>query len=162
MSSSNNAYANQSQNILNALYAQTDPARQNIISRGTSFLQNPGGYDYTQSPIWPVSKLAAERNYQTAQNNILSNLPRGGVLEDAIARNAMAKADTLTNAAGTIGMDEYNKIYQLATGTAPATVAGLNTLANQQATQNMQEYSAKTGALGDIGLGAGMILAGKV
>ncbi len=161
MGSTDNAYSNQSQNIINALFAQTDPARQAIIKRGTNFLTGSPAFDVTQSPVWAPAKLGAERNYEQSRQNILANLPRGGVLEDALARNAMGKADTMTNMAGTIGQDEYNKIYGLATGTVPQAISGLTSLANVQAGANAQQNSAKTGALGDIGLGAGMILASK-
>lgn len=158
--SDSNPYQGQSANILNQLYQETTPIRQNLISRGTNFLSPQGGYDYTQSPAWGPAKLAAERNYQTARNDILGNLPRGGALQDALAQNTMAKADTLTRAAGQIGLDELNRVTGMAGG-GYQSATGLSGLASQQAATNAQQNAAKSGAMGDIGLGAGMILASK-
>ena len=154
-----NPYQAQASNIYNQLYQETSPIRQQLIGRGTNFLQ--GGYDYTQSPAWQPTKLAAERNYQTAQKDMMSNLPRGGGLQEALAKNITGRADTLTNAAGQIGMDEYNKVYGLGTGGGYQSAAGLTGLAGQQAAMNAQQNAAKSGAMGDLGMGAGMILAGK-
>lgn len=174
--SGSNQYQGQSANILNQLYQETTPLRASLIQRGMDFLTptktvkmpfggikvltNPKGYDYTQSPAWQPAKLAAERNYNNAREDILGNLPSGGALQEALARNAMSKADTLTRTAGTIGLDELNRVSALAGG-GYQSAAGLNALAGQQAATNAQMYAANQSAKGDIGMGAGMILASK-
>jgi hypothetical protein len=158
-SSTDNPYQAQASNIYNQLYQETSPIRQQLINRGTQFLQ--GGYDYTQSPAWQPTKLAAERNYERARGDILSNLPRGGGLQEALARNIQGRADTLTNAAGQIGMDEYNKVFGLGTGGGYQSAMGLTGLAGQQAATNAQQNAAKTQSYTDIGIGVGSILADK-
>jgi len=142
------------------LYKRTDPARQSIIDRGTNFLE--GGLDVTQSPMWGSGKNAAETQYQLARDATMANLPGGGALQSALATGETDKARTLTDLASRIGMDEYSKIYGLASGAPQQSMSGMGmagqtdaTLAGQQMYQNVQEDAQKNQLYSDLGAGIG-------
>jgi len=134
-----------------------------------------GGYDYTTSPAWEPGKLAAERAYQQQQQNILSNMPAGGGMQEAMTQADIARGTNLTNLAGDIGMDQYNKAYnfglaapQLGANVALGSLgqsagmgANMANLAGTRAQAAAQEQAGKYGKGGDVGLGAGMLLGGK-
>ena len=142
------------------LYNRTAPARQSIIDRGTNFLE--GGLDVTQSPMWGSGKNAAETQYQNARDAMMANLPGGGALQSSLATGETDKARTLTDLASRIGMDEYSKIYGLASGAPQQSMAGMGvagqtnaTLAGQEMYQNIQEDAQKNQLYGDLGAGIG-------
>ena len=142
------------------LYNKTGPARQSIIDRGTNFLE--GGLDVTQSPMWGSGKNAAETQYQNAREAMMANLPSGGALQSSLATGETDKARTLTDLASRIGMDEYNKIYGLASGAPQQSMSGMGmseqtgaTLAGQQMYQNVQEDAQKNQLYSDLGAGIG-------
>ena len=142
------------------LYNKTGPARQSIIDRGTNFLE--GGLDVTQSPLWGSGKNAAETQYQNARDAMMANLPGGGALQSSLATGETDKARTLTDLASRIGMDEYSKIYGLASGAPQQSMAGMGvagqtnaTLAGQEMYQNIQEDAQKNQLYGDLGAGIG-------
>ena len=142
------------------LYNKTGPARQSIIDRGTNFLE--GGLDVTQSPMWGSGKNAAETQYQNARDAMMANLPGGGALQSSLATGETDKARTLTDLASRIGMDEYSKIYGLASGAPQQSMSGLGvagqtdaTRAGQQMYQNVQEDAQKNQLYSDLGAGIG-------
>lgn len=142
------------------LYRKTDPARAAIIQRGMNFLE--GGLDVTQSPLWGSGKNAAEVQYKLARDQILQNTPGGGRLLDTLSDTDTAKARTLTDLASTVGMDEYNKIYGLASGTPQQTISGLSSalgsstaLQSAQMQANAVEDASKNQLYGGLGEGIG-------
>src|SRR3990167_7833828 len=80
-------YGNPSADLLARLsqdyYNQTQPLRTSMIDRSQSFLS--GGLDVTQSPMYGALKSGIEGQFGTARNNILSSLPQGGALLEALA-----------------------------------------------------------------------------
>jgi hypothetical protein len=127
-----------------------------------------GNLDYTQSPVWGASKNAAETQYRLARDQIMQNVPSGGRLLDTLSDTDTAKARTLTDAASNIGMDEYNKIYGMATGTPQQTISGLSSaegsatsLQGYQMQQNAIEDASKNQLYGNLGQGVGEAWGGK-
>ena len=146
--------------IAQDMYNKTNPARTEIINRGTNFLE--GGLDVTQSPMWGSGKNAAETQYQLARDATMANLPGGGALQSSLATGETDKARTLTDLASRIGMDEYNKIYGLASGAPQQSMSALGTagqtsatLAGQEMYQNIQEDAQKNQLYSDLGAGIG-------
>jgi len=131
--------------------------------------EKPKVFDVTASPMWDPTKMQAERSFDVAMDNILSQLAVGGGMNEAITDLNIGKASTLTSLAGQIAQDEYNKIYGLAAGAPQTTLGGLGgassamaSLAGQQAQASSMESAGKAGGLGSLGSGLGfMIGAGK-
>ena len=152
--------------IASQQYQATQPLRDSIISSGTDFLS--GTYNPAVSPAWAPGKLAAEQSYGNATNAIRQNIPRGGRLLSALTDADLNKAAALTSLGGSIGLDEYNKLYGTAMNVPGQTIAGLGTAAsldqtyalamqNLAAQQSMADDAAKAGTLGSLGSGAGLI-----
>ena len=124
--------------IAEKLYKQTNPMRKGIIGRGEEFMA--GGFDPTQMPMWDIGKAGIESQYGTARQNILSNMPAGGGLNEAMMQTDLSRANQLSGLGANIAQDEYNKLYGLATGTPQQS---MSTLANVGASQaNMQAQQA--------------------
>lgn len=144
------------------MFTESEPLRSQIIGRGERFLGDEGAFDVTQSPMWAPGKAAAEDVYSAAQEGILANLPRGGALQESLAETERGKARTLTDLAGQIAMDEYNKAYGLATLTPQQSLAGLSSLAGSEAMAQATEQAAGLGLIGSLfGAGGRIIAAGK-
>ena len=144
------------------IYGQTAPLRAGIIDRGNAFLQ--GNLDVTGTPMFQALRSGADQQYSRARENILANTPTGGALSDALAQNELAKARTLTQGAGGIAQDEYNKVYGLATGAPGAALSGLGSAGQaqaQQAAARAQERSAVINSKGQAWGGAGNAMGSK-
>jgi hypothetical protein len=151
-----NKKTDMAKNIAASLYLQTDPARQKIIDRGTSFLE--GDLDPRESPMYGPMKQATESSYNQARENILGNMPSGGGMASALAENEFSRAGNLSRAAGNIASDEYSKIYGFATGAPQTSLSGLTSLAGIDAQKNMANNQAKWNAAGGMGTGLGLLL----
>lgn len=123
--------------------------------------QPPMPYDVTRNPVWGAGRNVIENQYDVAKQNTLSNIPRGGALVDTLADVDKGRAQALGGLAGQISQDEYNKVYGMATGAPGQAMNTMSNLAGQQAMAASQEQAGKAGAFGDLGLGAGMVLAEK-
>jgi len=158
------------------LYSTSRPVWSGLGETFSNFLSQPFDVgDVTSSPLWEPGKLAAEQAYQNAQQNLLSNMPSGGALLQGLGDTERAKANTLTNLAGQVGQDRYNRyenmmdramnyglnMPQIALGGMTGSMGSLSNLAGTEAAANAQQQSAKLGKGGDLGLGAGMLLGGK-
>ena len=133
------------QDTLNAItklfWEQSDPARRNILQRGVNFLW--GDFDPSQSPAYAPGKNALEGQYGAARENILASMPSGGALYSALGDLEGARADSLTNLDSAMAQDEYNKIYQLATGMPATALTGASSAAGIDA--QLQNIAAQTG-----------------
>jgi len=102
---------------------QTAPIRSGVTSRLTDFLQ--GNFDPTASALYAPSKMAIEDQYGVARENLVSALPSGGGMYDAMAalegNRARSLADTVANIAG----DEYSKAYGVATSSPQMSMSGM-------------------------------------
>jgi hypothetical protein len=149
--------------IAQDMYYSTEPIRQTIINRGRDFLRGRGptgapGFSITHAPAYRVVRPNIEDQYQVARENLISNVPSGGALTQALGDLESNRAQSLQQLMGNIAMDEYNKIFGLATGTAPSSATTLATIGGQQAQAQMGAESNKVNAMGDLGLGIGMLL----
>ena len=147
-------------------YGQTKPARSNILGRGNEFLA--GNYDPSSSPLYAPGKFAAEQQFGTARDNIMSTMPEGGGLYDALAGANVSKAGALTGLEANISQDFFDKIYGAAFGAPQTAVSGLGgaggimgNLAGQQAQSNAAQSAGKSGMLGGFGQGVGSYMGGK-
>jgi len=131
--------ANQAAAMARDYYARTGEMRGNIIDRLTDFtsgqsnpitqynLMNPlnndlyrrsmkfmeGGLDPTASPEYAPIKMTAERQFDIARDQALSDTPAGGGLFDTLANIGSQKAATMTGQVGDIVKDEYNKAINM-------------------------------------------------
>jgi hypothetical protein len=91
----------------------------------------------------------------------LSNIPKGGQLTDQMSNVETARAGSLGQLGSGVAQDEYNKLYGMATGASGQAMGTLANIGGQQAMANAQQTAGKYGALGDLGMGAGMFLGSK-
>ena len=138
--------------------------RDILFSQGADFLKG----DYASIPTWNPIKKSVEDQFKTSQDQILSTLPRGGTLQNALSENIMNKGNQLSGAVG----DMYGDMTSLAMGVAPQAMSGSQTLANTASSQGMasnqlaaykqaQDDQNKLGAVSSASTGIGEIMAGK-
>ena len=117
-----------------------------------------GDFDPSSTPMYGAGKYALESQYGVAKENIMENLPQGGVLLDALANAEISKAGDMATMMGGISQDVYNKAYGMATGAPQTAVAGLSPLASAEASAQATEDAAKTGAKADAGTAMAILL----
>ena len=152
-------YSDRASKLAKKLYKDTVPIRRELIPGWQNFLQ--GDYDVSSNPVYGAGKSQIESQYDVARQNILSNLPSGGQLNEALVDTDVRRADALGGLAAQIAQDEYNKIYGFATGSPQASLSSMTSLAGSQAAAQAQETAGKYGAVGDIGGGLGMMFGMK-
>lgn len=144
-------------------YNITAPARTNILDRGQAFLE--GDFDPTESPVYDPSRRAIEGQYQQARQNVIAGSPSGGALQTNLANVEMGRAGNIGQMAGQVANEEYNRIYGAAFGAPQTSISGLSGLGSSQIAADAQQQAAETmgkyGAMGNMGAGAGMMLALK-
>lgn len=116
------------------------------------------GFDVTGTPTFAAYKNVADRSFQRARDNAISNLPSGGGLSSALINLEGQRADNLTQGAGNIYDAELARAMTLATGQTGVAMGGLGQAASAQALNAQaaaQQSAGKSGALG-TGLGAYM------
>lgn len=120
-----------------------------------------GALDVTASPLFAPVKQAAENQFQLANEQVLANLPAGGLLQEQLAENARSRGQTLTGAAGNIAQGELDRAFSLATGQPlqaqqglGSTVNALTSLAGQQAQASASSSAGKNQMLGNVGSSA--------
>ena len=135
---------------------------------GTQTGGNPFQVDPSASPLYAPGKFAAEQQFGTARDNIMSSMPEGGGLYDALAQTDISKAGALSGLEANISQDFFDKIYGAAFGAPQTAVSGLGgaggimgNLAGQQAQANAAQSAGKSGMLGGFGQGVGTWLGGK-
>ena len=148
--------ASQMSGIANALWGQTDPMRRGMISNWENMFSGDG-VDVSQSPMFGAGKHNISSQYNIARDNIKESMPAGGSLLDAIGKSYTSEAGDMAGMMGSIGQDEYNKAYGMATGAPQQAMAGLGAAGGL----NAQNYSSKLGKTGDLGMGAGYYMGGK-
>jgi hypothetical protein len=146
-------------NIAQDIYAGTSPNRKRLLSNQENFLE--GDYDISQNPVWGAGRGVIEDQYSVAEENVIGATPRGGALTDQITNLESNRADALGGLAAQVSQDEYNKTYGAAFGAPQQSMSTLTALSGQNAMANAQESAGKMGAMGDLGLGAGMYFGNK-
>lgn len=154
-------YGNPSADILARLsqdyYNQTQPLRTSLIGRSNNFLS--GGLDVTQSPMYGALKSGIEGQFGTAKNNIMSSLPQGGALLEALSNLEGQKASSLATGIGGLASDELTRAYGLGTGGAGTALGGLGNAAGLQGQSLLAQAQNRSQMLGGLGQGLGSILA---
>lgn len=118
-------------------------------------------WDWGSSPMWAPGKMAIEDQYRVAKDNILANMPSGGALYESLGDLERGRAGGYTDLTGQIGMDMWNKAYSVATGVPQTSLQGLGVASQGQSQAMMANANAdagKAGMMGDLGMGAGMLL----
>jgi hypothetical protein len=118
--------AGMSANYFNA----TGPMRNSLITRLTDFMK--GNLDPTDSAMYAPIKMTAERQYDTAREKTLEDLPRGGALYASLSSLAGQKANTITDMISQIVQDEYNKAYAMGQGSQQVAAAGITSAGDSQ------------------------------
>ena len=135
--------------------APAPPAVTPAADGGTGGL----AYDVTRNPVYRAGRQTLEDQYDVGRQNILAQTPAGGALIDSLAQMEQGRSQSLGGLSAQVAQDEYNKLYGMATGAPGQAMSTMSNLAGQQAMANAQEQAGKAGAMGDLGLGAGMLLA---
>ena len=145
--------------IAKKMFRQTNPLRKDMIGNFENFLG--GGYDVSQNPVWGAGRDVIENQYDVARENAIGNIPAGGALTDQLSNLDSDRASAMGQLGGNVAQDEYNKAYGMASGAPGQAMGTLSQIGGQQAMANAQQTSGKYGALGDLGMGAGMYLGSK-
>ena len=145
--------------IAEDMYKRVRPLQRTFVRQGENFMQ--GGFDPTGMPMWDVGKRTIDDQYDRAREGMISNMPTGGALQSSLAGTEIDRANAMGNLSGGIAQDEYNKIYGMATGTPQQSMNTLTNVGASQAAMQGQQSAGKFGALGDLGMGAGMYMGGK-
>ena len=122
--------------------------------RGTPF-------NVTTLPAYKSGKRSIAESFAGAKDSILSMLPAGGTLMDALANARIGSAETLSDFGSNLAMDMYNKAYGQATGAPGQAMTGLSGAASSYA-QGMNTglgvQSQSNDMLGSLGSGIGDII----
>lgn len=110
-------------NMSQDYYGRTAPLRNQLITRLQNFMT--GNLDPTASPMYAPVKMNAERQFQTAKENVLSTLPKGGALYDTLAELESSKAASISTMLSQIIQDEYNKAFSMGQGSQSTAAAGV-------------------------------------
>lgn len=148
-------------NIAQNQFGVGQPLTESLMSRALAFMQ--GNLDPTASAMYAPMKSGAEQQYGAARNAIMSNLPRGGTLQDSMAKLEMAKAGTLSGLIAQLVDKEYTNAMNLNTNTMQSAINAIsaamgggpgmaqlgqaNVLGSQQFGANLTDFLADLGAL---------------
>jgi hypothetical protein len=155
-SAAKNPAAEMQARLATQLFNETDPVRQSLIGRSNDFLG--GGMDVTATPTYGALRDATARQFQTARDNAISQLPAGGALSSALVGLQGQRASTLAQGASSAFGDEMARAMTLATGQTGESIGGLGQAAQAQglsAQAGAAQNAAKSGAVGQ-GLGTYM------
>ena len=150
---------------------QSDPLRKRLAQRYMGFLgydpkfnakgkrvgyqpSDTPGFDVTQMPTyWPM-RNQTEDQYGVATEQLIGNMAPGGGLDRNLSNMAQSRARSISDIGGQLAGDEYNKVFNFATGAVQPAAA----LAGQQMQSNAMEGAGKSGGLGSLGSGIGMMI----
>lgn len=157
-----NASAQDMRRMTNEFWTLTSGVRNPFLTQLSNFMNQ--GWDPTTSAMWDPLKSNVESQYGTARNDIMSQLPAGGGLQESLADNSNAKAGTLSGLAGNMIQDMLNKAYGITTGspqTALGGAQGAGGVYNQAYSGNAGNQMANVAGLGGLmslgsGLGSGL------
>lgn len=158
-------------NIANDLYSSTSGLRSSAIST----LQGVANGDYnvfklpTFQPLYAEARSGIENQYQQARNNLVSSVPRGGVLDSAmrdLESNRANQVGSLTSQlAAPIIQGLWNNAYGAGFQTPSTAIQGLsaasNSYANRYAASMAADAQSNSGfmqGLGMLGMGFGKLL----
>lgn len=155
------------QALIDELLKQTSGLRDLTTEQLTAIL---GGAPASSVPAYAPSRAALENQYNVAQGQILSTLPRGGQQNAALEDLINTRASGVSNLESTIAGNAFNQalstgfgVLPVALGTEAQSANTLASLENQQAqseSQNILMSAAGIGALLDILFGQKGIFGG--
>lgn len=154
-----NNYANLMADIAKENYANTAQARQGAINNANNIYS--GNYKPSQSPAYASGRNNLEDSYSAAKQDILAQTAKGGGQSTALGDLSVSRAKGLTDLTSDIYADEYNKAYQVGTGSTATTQSGLSSATSSLSNVAAAESSAKNGMMGDFGTAAGSYLGSK-
>ena len=137
-------------------YNRTKPIQKQLVGNYLDFLG--GDYDVTSNPAWGAGRNVLENQYDVARENTIAGMPTGGGLMDALSDLESDRAQSMVGLASQIAQDEYNKLYGMTTMAPQQSFGALSNLAGQQAMAASQQRAGLYDALGDVGMGAGILL----
>lgn len=142
-------------NIANSMWNSTGKIRNPLIDMMAEV--TGGNFDPASSPLFSGVKSNVDDQFKTAENNVLSMIPEGGVLQDALAGLETGKAKTLSEMMGSLENDWMNKAYGAAFQAPGEAMSGLTSAG----ALDSQNYATNQGLLGDLGSGLGLAWALK-
>jgi hypothetical protein len=137
-------------------YNQTAGMRGGLINNLSRFIS--GNYDPTASPMYGPAKMTAERQYNTARNQVMSDTPTGGALYESLGNLQGQKANTMTDLMSKIISDEYGKAYSMGQGSQTVAAAGVQ--AGAQSSNDLIKGLAAQQSAGAQGTGNAVALIG--
>jgi hypothetical protein len=134
------------------LWKETEGMRGNVSQQLTDF--TGGNYDVTSNPMFAPGKMATEDMYQTARDNVMSNMPAGGMMQENLTSLEGARLRGLTDTVANIQQDMFNKAYGAGYGTPQTSISG----ANQSANSMMQMLASQQAMASQNAQGMGALL----
>ena len=105
------------------------PPQPEAVAGSTGGPTDPFRVDPSASPLFAPGKFAIERNFRNAREDILSSLPEGGELLEALAQADVSKAGNLAGLEADISQDFFNKMMAMISGQTQQGISGLGTAA---------------------------------
>ncbi len=163
------------------MWDMTAPTRSSLLDIYTKFLSPDNRFNVSNLPgyaaNYQLAREGVEGGYNTARDNLLSTIPRGGALYGQLGALENNRAKTLSNTqaqlTGQYAQDMFNKANTLGFTTAPAvalqglginaadTRSGMNSqLAAYMQSQQIaaQQQAAGQSGKGSLGAGLGSLL----
>lgn len=151
------------------------PIQEGAATEYQNIMDN--GFDPSQSSLYRQQRSNIAQNYDLAGEQIMGQLPSGGLLQKALAENESSRAKTLGQAQSDVEQFELNRLYSTASGGTPAlqytgagssfpylgqaNTSGLSGAMQAQAYSmqaQQQNQAAQLGKKGDLGYGLGSML----
>lgn len=120
----------QSQGLLENMANQSMPLFQQQTQNAMDILS--GNFNAAESPLFGGIKQGIEEQYQTARDNLLSQLPSGGAIGSSLASLERGRAGSLSQALSDIYQQYLPAAQQMAVNLPVQAAGGLGTLAGLQ------------------------------
>jgi hypothetical protein len=111
-------------NNTNQAYSDTSGLRTSTLKRAQDVLA--GRFDPASSPAYNPMRKAVEQSYSGAKNDILANLPNGGVQQQALADLGSKRAGSLSDVMSQIYSGELSNAQNMANTSGTNMMTGLN------------------------------------
>lgn len=105
-------------------FGVTSPLRESIYKRAHDVLS--GNYNPMESPAYEPMRRSVEGSYGQAKENILANLPTGGVQKESLANLETDRATNLNDIMSSILTGELQNAYGLGTQSYPQYLQALS------------------------------------
>jgi len=145
------------QDYVNQLYGLTQPLRTATVNRLRGILT--GGIPISALPEYAPARAAIEGQFGTAEKQLMSALPRGGVLQSSLADLIAKRAGAVSTLSSDLLSQAQNQAAQIGFGYVPTAISGMGTSASTQANIAAQKAAQTSANYQNIGTGLGLLAA---